>query len=148
MICMRRRWTGGVATVLVGIALGACTAGDQTPSPSSQSQPSQVAITSEGPMTVGQGDGIRPQIEENWNLGASDQCPPARQKPFEIRVQLAPDGTVTRLEPVGDLPQDACSVQARNSASRAIMLASPLKLPPGSTYSSLVLRFHPESTIP
>jgi hypothetical protein len=37
--------------------------------------------------------------------------------------------------------------QASEGAVRAVMITSPLKLPPGKTYESMVIRFHPDQVV-
>jgi len=37
--------------------------------------------------------------------------------------------------------------QASESAIRAVMVSSPLKLPPGKSYESMVVRFHPDQVV-
>ena len=94
--------------------------------------------------TASEGDGIRPQIEQNWNVAAgADECPLERRKPIELRVRLDPDGKVTKIEPAPDMAQDKCSLMSYDSARRAVMISSPLKLPPGKSFPTIVLRFNP-----
>lgn len=113
-------------------------------STSSDSSPPESKPTSEIPLTASEEDGIRPQIENNWNVSAgADECPIEQRKAAELLVHLDPDGAVTKVEPVSDLSQDKCSRSAYESARRAVMLSSPLKLPPGKTFSTILLRFHP-----
>lgn len=86
-------------------------------------------------------DQIRDQIERNWNLGALAACPIEKLEPFDLRISLAPDGTVTDIAPHEFAGTDECGRMAFESARRAVMISSPLKLPAGTKYEVLNLRF-------
>ena len=87
-------------------------------------------LTSTGPMTrddsaaiKDDGEAINEQVVQNWSIDPSvfQQC----GKPFELRIALDPDGTVTKVDtPVGDPPSDACR-QSMESARRAV----PFRIP-------------------
>lgn len=90
-------------------------------------------------------DDIRRQIERNWNID-----PEAAQKSdikIEIRITLEKDGTVTKVEILNDQPNNVDYRALADSAKRAIILSSPLKLPKGQYWPSLVLRFDPKAVI-
>jgi outer membrane biosynthesis protein TonB len=63
-----------------------------------------------------------------------------------VRINLQPDGTVTRAQVIntGSSPMFR---QASEGAVRAVMISSPLKLPPGKTYTTMVIRFHPDQVV-
>lgn len=89
----------------------------------------------------GPDDDIRQQIGRNWvvDSGALADC----REPVDLRIQLAPDGSgkVTDVEILPGLPAtDACR-RLGESARRAALIASPLKLPADSKLSSLRLHF-------
>jgi hypothetical protein len=112
-------------------------------SASSDPSPPASELSSEIPLTASEQDAVRPQIERNWNLAGSDECPLDKRKPIELLVYLEPDGTVTKVEAIGDLSADKCSRLTYEGAMRAIMISSPLKLPAGKAISSLRVRFSP-----
>lgn len=87
---------------------------------------------------------VKSQIERNWNLPAGDpECPIEEREPVAVRVYLDNDGTVTKVEPITDVSKDECLRRTYEGASRAVMISSPLKLPPGKTYTVVNLRFSP-----
>ena len=93
------------------------------------------------PLTKGENDPIRDQVEAHWHIPveAISECP----APFELRVSLAPDGKVTQVEmPVDETTTDACRA-SMESARRAVLIASPLKIPGDGHISALRLRFDP-----
>jgi hypothetical protein len=93
-------------------------------------------------------DGIRPQIERNWNISAGDEeCPIEQQEPVELRLRLDADGTVTKVEPITDVSKDKCLWRTYDSARRAVMISSPLKLPPGKSYPTMTIRFSPAEAV-
>ena len=129
----RAGWAAAALVPMIGGAIGA----------HAQQTEAVPEVYSSVPMTASEEDTLREQVEANWNMGWAEQCPPEQQKVFEVRVHLASDNTVTKVEPLGELADDRCSVLVRDSAIRAIMIASPLKVPPGKQVASMVLRFHP-----
>lgn len=114
--------------------------------PAEPSTGPQTENVSEIPLTASEEDGIRGQIERNWNLGSLAGAPDLTGMTIEVRITLQPDGTVTRAQVInsGSSPMFR---QASESAIRAVMISSPLKLPPGKTYTSMVIRFHPDQVV-
>ncbi len=92
-------------------------------------------------------DGIRPQVERNWNIADSDECPIEQSEPVEVRVYLEPDGTVTKVAPLTDVSKDKCLFRTYDGARRAVMISSPLKLPPGKNITTLKIRFSPAEAL-
>jgi outer membrane biosynthesis protein TonB len=134
---------------------------DQKPAPEPEEQPKkkkaeakpaepstgpQTENVSEIPLTASEEDGIRGQIERNWNLGSIAGAPDLGSMIIEVRINLQPDGTVTRAQVIntGSSPMFR---QASEGAVRAVMISSPLKLPPGKTYTTMVIRFHPDQVV-
>jgi len=98
-------------------------------------------LQSEVPLASGGEDTVRNQVEAHWHIPveAIDKCP----APFELRVSLAPDGEVTQVDmPVDADTSDACRT-SMESARRAVLFASPLKIPGDRHISALRLRFDP-----
>lgn len=93
-------------------------------------------------MTASEEDGIRGQIESNWNKSSFSGAPNIETMVVELRIFLQPDGTVTKAEVINN-DSNPYFQAAAGSAMRAAMISSPLRLPPGKTYASIVLRFHP-----
>ena len=62
---------------------------------------------------------------------------------IELRVCLRPDGTVTEVEIAQRSTRHSKLPAAADSARRAVMISSPLKLPPGKSFASMRLRFYP-----
>jgi outer membrane biosynthesis protein TonB len=114
--------------------------------PAEPSTGPQTADVSEVPMTASEEDGIRGQIERNWNLGSLAGAPDLTGMLIEVRITLQPDGTVTGAKVInqGSSPMFR---QASEGAVRAVMISSPLKLPPGKTYNTMVLRFRPDQVM-
>jgi TonB family protein len=90
---------------------------------------------------------IRTQIERNWNLGSLAASPDLAEMMVELRIALLPDGTVTEVQVVNAQPSTAETRQLAESAIRAVMIASPLKLPPGTSFSSITVRFRPSEAV-
>lgn len=86
-------------------------------------------------------DDIRAQIERHWNITFDGECKPEQARPIELRLHIDLDGTVTKIEPVGEIGDDACARHWYESAKRAAMIASPLKWPADLYYPILTLRF-------
>jgi outer membrane biosynthesis protein TonB len=106
----------------------------------------QTELISEIPMTSGDEDGIRSQIEQNWNLGSAAGAPNLDQILVELRIELQPDGTVTRVELLNN-QADPYFRSIAEGAVRAVKRASPLKLPPGKYWPTIKLRFRPSEII-
>jgi outer membrane biosynthesis protein TonB len=114
--------------------------------PAEPSTGPQTEQTSEIPLTASEEDGIRGQIERNWNLGSLAGAPDLTGMMISLRITLQPDGTVTRAEVINS-GSSPLFRQASESAIRAVMISSPLKLPSGKTYDSMVVRFHPDQVV-
>lgn len=114
--------------------------------PAEPSTGPQTELASEIPMTASEEDGIRGQIERNWNLGSLAGSPDLAGMLVELRITLLPDGTVSKVDILnsGTSPYFR---QAAESAKRAVMISSPLQLPPGKTYTTMKLRFYPEQVM-
>jgi len=87
-------------------------------------------------------DDIRRQIESNWNVD-----PKGNNVDVEVRVFLERDGTVTQVEILNNRPEDKSFRMIAESAVRAIKSSSPLKLPNGQYWPSLLLKFNPKEVI-
>jgi TonB family protein len=116
------------------------------PKPAEPSTGPQTENVSEIPLTASEEDGIRGQIERNWNLGSLAGAADLTGMTIEVRITLQPDGTVTRAQVINSSANPLFR-QASESAVRAVMVTSPLKLPPGKTYESMVIRFHPDQVV-
>jgi outer membrane biosynthesis protein TonB len=114
--------------------------------PAEPSTGPQTENISEVPLTASEEDGIRGQIERNWNLGSLAGAPDLTGMLIEVRIALQPDGTVTRAEVINSGASPMFR-QASEGAVRAVMVSSPLKLPPGKTYNTMVLRFRPDQVM-
>jgi hypothetical protein len=94
--------------------------------------------------TKSEGDDLRQQIERNWNVDVSalEAC----GEPVDLRILLAPDGSgnVTGVEVLPGMPDTAACKALAQTARRAVLISSPLKLPEGNTLSSIRLRFQPD----
>src|SRR5262249_14897087 len=66
--------------------------------PAEPSTGPQTELTNDVPLTASEEDGIRGQIEKNWNLGSLAGAPDLTGMLVEVRITLQPDGTVTRAE--------------------------------------------------
>jgi membrane protein involved in colicin uptake len=99
------------------------------------------------PLTKSEEADIRDQIERNWNLGEFAASPNLADRVIQVRIELQPDGTVTSVEVLNDEAGNSDFRQAAESARRAIMISSPLRLPPGKTYKSMRLNFHPDKLL-
>ncbi|HEX6120314.1 MAG TPA: TonB C-terminal domain-containing protein, partial [Dongiaceae bacterium] len=114
--------------------------------PAEPSTGPQTELTNDVPLTASEEDGIRGQIEKNWNLGSLAGAPDLTGMVIEVRITLQPDGTVTRAEVVNSGASPLFR-QASEGAIRAVMISSPLKLPPNKAYTSMLIRFHPDQVI-
>jgi hypothetical protein len=86
-------------------------------------------------------------LKQNGGTAASNECAGAKKEPVKVRIYLNPDGTVRKIEPIDALVADPCWAASYETAKRAIIKASPLKLPPGKTYDSLTLTFRPDQIV-
>jgi len=114
--------------------------------PAEASTGPQTEQISEIPLTASEEDGIRGQIERNWNLGSLAGAPDLTGMMIAVRITMQPDGTVTRAEVINS-GSSPLFRQASESAVRAVMVSSPIKLPPNKSYDSIVLRFHPDQVV-
>jgi outer membrane biosynthesis protein TonB len=125
---------------------------DQKPAKKAEAKPAepstgpQTENVSEIPLTASEEDGIRGQIEHNWNLGSLAGAPDLTGMLIEVRITLQPDGTVTGAKVINSGASPMFR-QASEGAVRAVMISSPLKLPPGKTYDTMVLRFRPDEVV-
>ena len=101
-----------------------------------------VSTVPEIPLTKAEKAAIRIQVEKNWDLKSLSGAPGLENILVLIRVALKPDGTVTNAEIINE-HNGSYSRAASESCLRAVRMSSPLKLPPGKTYTSMVLRFRP-----
>jgi hypothetical protein len=106
-----------------------------------RSTPTEGASSVE-PLTKAEKAAIRVQVEKNWDLRSLSGAPGLENILVLIRVALKPDGTVTNAEIINE-HNGSYSRAASESCLRAVRMSSPLKLPPGKTYTSMVLRFRP-----
>lgn len=104
-------------------------------------------LTSEIPFSESDEADIRDQIERNWNLGSLAGSPNLKGLVVKLRIGLLPDGTVTRTELLNGQPDNPDFRKVADSAIRAVMISSPLRLGPGKSYKTMVLMFHPDQTI-
>jgi outer membrane biosynthesis protein TonB len=114
--------------------------------PAEPSAGPQTELVNDVPLTASEEDGIRGQIERNWNLGSLAGAPDLTGMIIELRITLQPDGTVTRAEVV-NTGSSPLFRQASEGAIRAVRISSPLKLPPNKTYTSMLIRFHPDQVV-
>lgn len=100
---------------------------------------------SEIPMTATEEDGIRAQIEANWDIDPGQQG--FEDLVIEIRVSMTEDGTVTDARIINEQSGNGVFRAAADKALRAVKISSPLKLPPGKYWPTLVLRFRPSEVV-
>jgi hypothetical protein len=115
------------------------------PEPEESTGP-QTELASEVPMTAGDEDGIRDQIQKKWNLGSAAGAPNLDQILVELRIELMQDGTVTRVTLLNN-QADPYFRSLAESAIRAVKQASPLRLPAGKYWPTIKLRFRPSEII-
>ncbi len=102
------------------------------------------AIAQQTYLAHGIDDDIRAQIASNWNVDPS--AVEACGQPIELRVNLRPDGTVIGVEELAGNAENTACHAAVESARRAVLRSSPLRLPPGSNFPSIRLRFNADPT--
>jgi hypothetical protein len=137
------RLCGVLLWVFCCAVLSACAA-DKAVSTSSAAK---TEMFSSMPLTASEQSDIRNQIERNWNLGDLAGSPNVAGMVVELRAKLSPDGTVTEVTLMNDQPGNPDFPHVAESARRAVMISSPLKLPPGKSYPSMVLRFRPDQVV-
>ena len=95
------------------------------------------------PLTAQETADLREQIENCWNTAAFSGDPLAVKEKLQIRVRLSSDGKVLATEVLNDQSDNPHFRLLRESAIRAIIAASPLKLPVGKRFDSVLLNFDP-----
>ncbi|HVO00626.1 MAG TPA: TonB C-terminal domain-containing protein [Candidatus Cybelea sp.] len=114
------------------------------PAPAQPTVGQQASLTNDVPITASEEDTIRAQVEHNWNWDPGAEN--FQDMLVELRVSLQPDGTVTDVQILNS--QDVAGFGAfADSAKRAVEISSPLKLPSGKYWPTIVLRFKPEDAI-
>ncbi|MBL8709334.1 MAG: TonB C-terminal domain-containing protein [Rhodospirillaceae bacterium] len=116
------------------------------PAPVEPTTGPQTDLISEVPMTASDEDGIRDQIQRNWNLGSAAGAPNLDQIVVELRIEMLPDGTVTRVTLLNN-QADPYFRSLAEGAIRAVRVASPLRLPQGKFWPTIKLRFRPAEVI-
>ena len=100
-------------------------------------------------MTSSEKDAIASQVGNNWYLDAGKKG--FEDFVVEIRATLAQDGTVLTAVIVDQarMATDANYRAAAEAARRAVLKASPLKVPPEKyeTWKTMLLRFTPQGVI-
>jgi hypothetical protein len=122
----------------------------QPPQPDTQTQPdTSVSNLSAPQMTSSEKDAIASQVGNNWYLDAGKKG--FEDFVIEIRATLAQDGTVLTAVIVDQarMATDANYRAAAEAARRAVLKASPLKVPPEKyeTWKTMLLRFTPQGVI-
>ena len=102
----------------------------------------QTDLISEVPMTSGDEDGIRNQIQKNWNIGSAAGAPNLDQIMVELRIELLPDGTVTNVTLLNN-QADPYFRSLAEGAIRAVRQSSPLQRAGGFPWPTIKLRFRP-----
>jgi membrane protein involved in colicin uptake len=133
-----------VVVLLLACTLLGCASNGRKPPEAAGGVIAENAIV---PLTKSEEADIRDQIERNWNLGEFAASPNLADRVIQVRIELQPDGTVTSVEVLNDEAGNSDFRQAAESARRAIMISSPLRLPPGKTYKSMRLNFHPDKLL-
>jgi hypothetical protein len=82
-------------------------------------------------------DDIRAQIARNWDSDPDQPCARAAS----VRIALGADGTVKQAEGLEDFTKDQVCAAFQAGALRSIWLSSPLKLPAGRHWKTIVLVF-------
>jgi hypothetical protein len=118
------------------------TAGSPLPPQRGDTAPPGGELISELPLTDSEISDVRQQVERNWNLGSLAGSPELKDMVVETRIQLAADGTITKIDVLNDDPDNRTFQQLADGIRRALMISSPLNLH-GRTYSSMRLLFHP-----
>lgn len=84
-------------------------------------------------------------IMRNWffDPGRLPEC----QKPFTVRILLAPDGKVEKVESTSDLADDYCKTLFE-SFRRAVYITRKFDIPAGATAKRLDFRIDPATLLP
>ena len=102
--------------------------------------------TPDEPPTINLIDLVKRQIQECWSLPAGAK--EAENLVVDIQVALDPDGTVrqVRIVDAARMEQDSFFRAAAESARRAVLKCSPLKLPPETyqQWKTMTLTFDPK----
>jgi hypothetical protein len=94
----------------------------------------------DAPMTASEVDAIRQQVISPWFFDSNNPC----KRKVQIRITLAPDGTVQRSEGLDDFAGlRRLPGRAQDAALRAVSVSSPLHLPAGKYWPTVVLIFDP-----
>lgn len=103
-----------------------------------------VPIKAQVPITEKDFAAIVEQVQGNWHFDPANarQCP----KPFSVRVSLAPDGKVEKVESVDELINDHCEA-LYETFRRAIFMADKFKIPAGITLTSVDFDIDPANLI-
>ena len=125
---------GSGALLILGFVMLGC---DSEQSSAAQPSATPAMNASSVSMTATEEDDVRRQIARNWNIDFNHPC----KQRLEVRIALARDGTVQRAEGLENFASDQVCAAAQDAALRAVWLSSPLKLPPGRTWPSVVLLF-------
>jgi outer membrane biosynthesis protein TonB len=98
--------------------------------------------------TISEKDYLQQQIEKCWNFDPGARG--AEKLVVKVRILIQPDGTVTSSTLIGNYAGDPYLMAAADSARRAPLTCSPLKIPPGHAdfykqFSDITLNFDPRS---
>lgn len=96
---------------------------------------------SEIPLTASETDGIREQVQPNWNIGSLAGAPDFDKMVVVLHVTLLPDGTITGVTVDNSQPGNSYFKLAMESARRALLITHQLKLPPGKTFKVITFQF-------
>ena len=122
----------------------------QQPQPDTPAQPDSSASNLSAPqMSSSEKDAIASQVGNNWYLDPGKKG--FEDFVVEIRATLAQDGTVLTAVIVDQarMATDANYRAAAEAARRAVLKASPLKVPPEKydTWKTMLLRFTPQGVM-
>ena len=82
-----------------------------------------------------------------WNLGSLAGSPDLAGMVIELRITSAAGRHGDARRRAEHQVTSPFFGPAAESARRAVMIASPLKLPPGKTYDTMRLRFYPDQVV-
>ncbi|WGF87303.1 hypothetical protein [Marinivivus vitaminiproducens] len=103
------------------------------------------APTSGATLSASDINGIQSQVAQHWNIPAGVQGLAAMR--VRMRIQLEQDGSVRAvdIQDTGRMASDAAFRAVAESARRAVLSASPLRLPPEkyTTWRDMTLNFTP-----
>lgn len=132
-----------ISVSMLGLLLQACAQPAPDTAPGGTSPVAKAPTDSGSTLSQAQPADLRQQVEENWNINSVSADPVAMKQVVIVHVRLDSTGKVVATEVENDRPDDPHFQQLKQSALRAILMASPFKLPPGKTYSALTFRFAP-----